>query len=76
MNITVVVHQILTVLLRHLQMRAFGRSLSRPFSIRYNPYTESVEIINSLNELNQLSKSIKADMDVLVNAMEHLNNRG
>lgn len=48
------------------QMRAFGRSLSRPFSVRYNPYTESVEVINSLNELNQLSKSIKADMDVLV----------
>jgi phenylalanine-4-hydroxylase len=76
MSVTVRVHEILAEFSRHLQMRAFGRSLSRPFSIRYNPYTESVEIINSLNELNQLSKSIKADMDVLVNAMEHISNRG
>lgn len=54
------------------KLRAFGHKLSRPFSVRYNPYTESVEVINSYGELNRLAHQLKGDMDVLVNAMDKL----
>ena len=54
------------------KLREFGRSLSRPFSVRYNPYTESVEVINSMGELTRVAHQLKSELDTLVNAMDRL----
>jgi len=54
------------------KLRAFGRTLTRQFAVRYNPYTESVEVINSHGEVNRIAHQLKSDMDVLVNAMDVL----
>jgi len=50
----------------------FAKSLARPFGVRYNPYTQSIEVFDNHRQLNRLAKSIKRDMDIMSDAMERL----
>ena len=49
--------------------REFVRSNPRPFSVRYNPYTESVEVIQDKPSLQKLVNAIKYSVDTLQDAM-------
>lgn len=49
--------------------REFAKSIPRPFSVRYNPYTESVEVINDKPSIQKLVSDIKYSVDVLQDAM-------
>merc|ERR1712137_167482 len=50
----------------------FAKTLSRPFGVKYNPYTLSVEVFDNRKQLNRFAKSINADMQTLADAMERL----
>uniref|UniRef100_A0A2C9KHJ4 IST1 homolog n=1 Tax=Biomphalaria glabrata TaxID=6526 RepID=A0A2C9KHJ4_BIOGL len=39
--------------------KQFAATIPRPFSVRYNPYTQSVEVINSKQQIINLTKDIK-----------------
>lgn len=52
------------------KVREFADHLSRPFHVRYNPYTETVEILDTKEKLTAFAKSIKGDFEKLVAAME------
>lgn len=52
-----------------VQCREFAKSIPRPFSVRYNPYTESVEVINDKPSIQKLVNDIKYTVDVLGDAM-------
>ncbi|KNC85096.1 phenylalanine-4-hydroxylase [Sphaeroforma arctica JP610] len=54
------------------KLKEFGNSLSRSFAVRYNPYTECVEVINSQKQLKTLAYSIHAEMDTLLSAMSRM----
>ena len=49
--------------------REFAKSIPRPFSVRYNPYTESVEVINDAPSIQKLVSDIKYTVDILQDAM-------
>lgn len=51
------------------KMVDFSKKLSRPFSLRYNPYTESIERVDSLEELTALAVEAKATMASLCDAL-------
>ncbi|CAG8561352.1 4545_t:CDS:2 [Acaulospora colombiana] len=55
-----------------LKVREFAKTLNRPFSVRYNPYTESIEVLDNQEKIVRYAQSIKSDMDTLVNALEKL----
>jgi len=57
------------------KLREFGKSLSRPFSVSYNPYTESVEVLNESGNVTRLAKQLRSDFNILVDAMERLNTK-
>ncbi|KAF8932139.1 hypothetical protein BGZ58_007207 [Dissophora ornata] len=55
-----------------MRVRDFANSLQRPFSVRYNAYTESIEILDSKDKVLRYAQSIKSDMLTLVDALEKL----
>lgn len=54
------------------KVRDYAASLSRPFALRYNPYTESIEVLDSKDKLTSYAKSIKSDFEKMVAALEQL----
>ena len=42
----------------------FANRMSRPFTVRYNPYTEMVEVLNKKETILRFASSIRADMTV------------
>lgn len=55
-----------------MKVREFANSCNRPFSVRYNAYTESIEILDSKEKVIRYAQSIKTDMLTLVDALEKL----
>ncbi|KAF9994119.1 hypothetical protein BGZ79_001151 [Entomortierella chlamydospora] len=55
-----------------MRVREFANSLNRPFSVRYNAYTESIEILDSKEKVIRYAQNIKTDMLTLVDALEKL----
>lgn len=55
-----------------MKVREFANTCSRPFSVRYNAYTESIEILDSKEKVLRYAQSIKSDIVNLVEAMEKL----
>lgn len=39
--------------------REYAKTIPRPFSVRYNPYTQSVEVIENKNQIINLTHAIK-----------------
>ncbi|XP_063403724.1 protein henna-like isoform X1 [Mytilus trossulus] len=56
------------------KMRAFASTIPRPFSVRYNPYTLCVEVIDSKDQIINLTKTIKGDLSLLEDALAKLGN--
>nr|XP_045590045.1 protein henna-like isoform X2 [Procambarus clarkii] len=54
------------------KMIQFATTIPRPFSVRYNPYTQSVELLNSKPQIKALVREINCDMQVLMDALVKL----
>lgn len=50
----------------------FANSIPRPFGVRYNPYTQSIDILDSRFQIQNLMSIIGAEFSVLQNAMMKL----
>ncbi|XP_071524848.1 protein henna isoform X1 [Panulirus ornatus] len=55
------------------KMIQFAATIPRPFSVRYNPYTQSMEILNSKPQIQSLIREINCDIQVLMDALVKLN---
>jgi phenylalanine-4-hydroxylase len=44
----------------------------RPFGVRYNPYTQSVEILDSKTQIESLMTCTSQDMQVLIEALKKI----
>ncbi|CAG8610679.1 9215_t:CDS:10 [Funneliformis mosseae] len=54
------------------KVREFAKTLNRPFSVRYNPYTESIEVLDNKEKIIRYTQNIKSDMTTLIDALERL----
>lgn len=54
------------------KVREYAASLNRPFSVRYNPYTQTIEVLDKKEKLLRFATSIKADMHLLIDAIAHI----
>jgi len=54
------------------KMRVFAETLSRPFSLRYNPYTQSIDILDTKDKLVNVANSIKAQASSLAAALNRM----
>ena len=47
--------------------REYAKTIPRPFSVRYNPYTQSVEVIENKNQIINLTQTIKGKLNFFIN---------
>ncbi|CAG8555836.1 3083_t:CDS:10 [Ambispora leptoticha] len=54
------------------KVRDYAKTLTRPFSVRYNPYTESVEVLDDKVKILRFAQNIKSDFQNLLDSLESL----
>jgi len=53
------------------QFIQFANNLQRPFSVRYNPYTETVEVLDTKEKLMELAEELQYNTGLLVQAFKN-----
>ena len=52
--------------------RTFAASIPRNHALRYNPYTQSVEVLDNKNALLKLVDNIQVDAELVHKALEKI----
>lgn len=52
------------------KMKSYASTIPRPFTVRYNPYTQSVEVLDDKEQLKDLASDIRGDLNILIDALE------
>lgn len=52
--------------------RKYADTIPRPFGVRYNAYTQSIEVLDSKPQLDNLLGNINLEMHILQNALKKL----
>ncbi|XP_062339037.1 phenylalanine-4-hydroxylase [Osmerus eperlanus] len=50
----------------------FAATIPRPFTVRYNAYTQSIEVLDCTQQLRNLADSISGEIGILCNALRKL----
>ena len=54
------------------KMRQFAGQIKRPFGVRYNPYTQSVEVLSNAQKIAALVSELKGDLCIVSNALRKI----
>lgn len=54
------------------KMRAFADTIQRPFGVRYNPYTQSVEVLSNAQKITALISELKGDISIVSSALRKI----
>ncbi|EDW92786.1 tryptophan 5-hydroxylase 1 [Drosophila yakuba] len=54
------------------QMRAFAESIQRPFGVRYNPYTMSVEVLSNAKKITAVVSELRGDLSIVCSALRKI----
>ncbi|XP_041860335.1 tryptophan 5-hydroxylase 1-like [Melanotaenia boesemani] len=54
------------------KMREFAKTLQRPFTVHYNPYTQSVDVLKDVCNINSMVKDIRHELDIVEDALSQL----
>ncbi|XP_035218188.1 tryptophan 5-hydroxylase 1-like [Stegodyphus dumicola] len=57
------------------KMREFASTIKRPFGLRYNPYTQTVEILSNTRKIANLVSELKGDLCVVTAALKKIRGR-
>lgn len=55
-----------------LSIRAFANQIQRPFGIRYNPYTQSVEVLTDAQKITAVVSELRGDLCIVSNALKKI----
>lgn len=58
------------------KLRIYAKSLKRPYELVYDPYTQSLRILDNVKVIHDLSAQLKLNMDVLEHALDRLHMNG
>ncbi|XP_041931056.1 tryptophan 5-hydroxylase 1-like isoform X1 [Alosa alosa] len=56
-----------------VKMREFAKTIKRPFSVRYNPYTQSVDVLKDMPSINSVVEELRHELDIVGDALQRLN---
>uniref|UniRef100_A0A8C1ME04 tryptophan 5-monooxygenase n=1 Tax=Cyprinus carpio TaxID=7962 RepID=A0A8C1ME04_CYPCA len=56
-----------------VKMREFAKTIKRPFSVRYNPYTQSVDVLKDTTSINNMVEELRHELDIIGDALSRLN---
>ncbi|KAK9500919.1 hypothetical protein O3M35_002082 [Rhynocoris fuscipes] len=57
------------------KMRAFAKQIQRPFGVRYNPYTQSVDVLSNVQKIAALVSELRGDLCIVSNALKQIDAR-
>ena len=52
--------------------RILASSIKKPFELRYNPYTQSIEALSDSGKIMDLAKELRGDMFLISNAIRKI----
>lgn len=52
--------------------RKYAATIPRNFSVRYNPYTQSIEVLDSKPQIENLVQNLHQEMSLLLDALRKL----
>ncbi|RWS09971.1 Protein henna-like protein [Dinothrombium tinctorium] len=55
------------------KLREYALSIPRPFAVRYNPYTQTVYILDRKPQIDELARDIQSEMQLLLDAIRKIN---
>jgi Biopterin-dependent aromatic amino acid hydroxylase. len=55
--------------------REFAGTIQRPFGVRYNPYTQSVEVLSNSEKIAALVSELRGDLCIVRNALKKIHAR-
>ncbi|XP_074840136.1 tryptophan 5-hydroxylase 2 isoform X2 [Carettochelys insculpta] len=55
------------------KMRDFAKSINRPFSVYFNPYTQSVEILKDTRSIENVVQDLRSDLNTVCDALSKMN---
>lgn len=56
-----------------VKMREFAKTIKRPFTVRYNPYTQSVDVLKDTSSINSVVEELRHELDIVGDALIRLN---
>ncbi|XP_060100543.1 tryptophan 5-hydroxylase 2 isoform X1 [Heteronotia binoei] len=55
------------------KMRQFAKSINRPFSVYFNPYTQSIEILKDTRSIENVVQDLRSDLNTVCDALSKMN---
>lgn len=52
--------------------RSFANQIQRPFGVRYNPYTQSVEVLTDAQKITAVVSELRGDLCIVSNALRKI----
>nr|CAD7459816.1 unnamed protein product [Timema tahoe] len=63
---------VLKVILARRYKGSFANRIQRPFGVRYNPYTQSVEVLSNAEKIVTLVSELRGDLCIVSNALRKI----
>ncbi|KAK7604022.1 hypothetical protein V9T40_004295 [Parthenolecanium corni] len=58
--------------IRRINTRRIANSIQRPFGLRYNPYTQSVEVLSNAKKIAALVSELRGDLCIVSNTLRKI----
>lgn len=55
-----------------LSCRKYAETIPRDFGVRYNPYTQTVEVLDSKHQIQNIIYDVQQELQLLLHAMKKL----
>jgi hypothetical protein len=65
--------KIIKAILIHKINRFYSKNIKKPFRIHYDPFTQSIKIIDKMSVIKEIKKNIDYDIELILESMEALN---
>lgn len=59
----------------NVSFRTFAEQIQRPFGIRYNPYTQSVEVLSNAQKITAVVSELRGDLCIVNSALKKISAR-
>uniref|UniRef100_H3ALJ9 Tryptophan 5-hydroxylase 2 n=1 Tax=Latimeria chalumnae TaxID=7897 RepID=H3ALJ9_LATCH len=54
-------------------MREFAKTMKRPFSVHYNPYTQSIEMLKDTQSIESVVQDVRSELNTVCDALSKIN---
>lgn len=54
------------------KLRSYSKKIERPYEVRYNPYTQSIKLIDNLEIIKEIKGSIEKDTVMMIKSLNKI----